>query len=81
MSTITLNNGFEMPVIGLGLWRLEKEELRNTILNAIKLGYRHFDAAGMNPSIPSPSSYFLSKIDHLFYIFTLIFQYLVNKDK
>ncbi|PQM39531.1 NADP-dependent sorbitol-6-phosphate dehydrogenase [Prunus yedoensis var. nudiflora] len=45
MSTITLNNGFEMPVIGLGLWRLEKEELRNTILNAIKLGYRHFDAA------------------------------------
>ncbi|CAB4290025.1 unnamed protein product [Prunus armeniaca] len=45
MSTITLNNGFEMPVIGLGLWRLEKDELRSAILNAIKLGYRHFDAA------------------------------------
>nr|ALM26438.1 sorbitol-6-phosphate dehydrogenase [Malus domestica] len=45
MSTVTLSSGYEMPVIGLGLWRLEKDELKEVILNAIKIGYRHFDCA------------------------------------
>ena len=43
---ITLNNGFQMPVMGLGVWRMEKHKIKDLILNAIQLGYRHFDCAG-----------------------------------
>lgn len=43
---ITLNNGFKMPVVGLGVWRVEGKEMRDVIINAIKIGYRHFDCAG-----------------------------------
>ena len=43
---ITLNNGFKMPLIGLGVWRMEKQQVRDLIINAIKIGYRHFDCAG-----------------------------------
>ena len=46
---ITLNNGFHMPIIGLGVWRMEKNEMRDLIINAIKIGYRHFDCAGTLP--------------------------------
>ncbi|KAA0049676.1 NADP-dependent D-sorbitol-6-phosphate dehydrogenase-like [Cucumis melo var. makuwa] len=42
---ITLNNGFQMPMMGLGVWRMEKEEIKDLIINAIKIGYRHFDCA------------------------------------
>ncbi|KAJ4838101.1 NADP-dependent D-sorbitol-6-phosphate dehydrogenase [Turnera subulata] len=42
---ITLNGGFKMPIIGLGVWRMEGKEIRNLIINAIKIGYRHFDCA------------------------------------
>ncbi|XP_030523214.1 NADP-dependent D-sorbitol-6-phosphate dehydrogenase [Rhodamnia argentea] len=42
---ITLNNGFKMPVIGLGVFRMEKKEIRDLIVNSIKIGYRHFDCA------------------------------------
>jgi hypothetical protein len=49
---ITLNNGFKMPIIGLGVWRMEGKEIRDLITNSIKLGYRHFDCAGT--SFPYP---------------------------
>ncbi|XP_062177822.1 NADP-dependent D-sorbitol-6-phosphate dehydrogenase-like [Alnus glutinosa] len=42
---ITLNSGFKMPVVGLGVWRVEGREMRDLIINAIKIGYRHFDCA------------------------------------
>lgn len=42
---ITLNNGFKMPIIGLGVWRMQGQEIRDLIINSIKLGYRHFDCA------------------------------------
>ncbi|KAK4401436.1 NADP-dependent D-sorbitol-6-phosphate dehydrogenase [Sesamum angolense] len=42
---ITLNSGFKMPVIGLGVWRMEGKDIKNLIFNAIKIGYRHFDCA------------------------------------
>ncbi|GAV92241.1 Aldo_ket_red domain-containing protein [Cephalotus follicularis] len=42
---ITLNNGFQMPIIGLGVWRMENEQIKDLILNAIRIGYRHFDCA------------------------------------
>uniref|UniRef100_A0A7N0TVR4 NADP-dependent oxidoreductase domain-containing protein n=1 Tax=Kalanchoe fedtschenkoi TaxID=63787 RepID=A0A7N0TVR4_KALFE len=42
---ITLNNGRKMPIVGLGVWRMEPELIRDLIINAIKIGYRHFDCA------------------------------------
>ncbi|XLT49506.1 hypothetical protein HN873_042110 [Arachis hypogaea] len=41
----TLNSGFTMPIIGLGVWRMESQQVKDLILNAIKIGYRHFDCA------------------------------------
>lgn len=43
---ITLNSGFKMPLVGLGVWRVEGREMKDLIINAIKIGYRHFDCAG-----------------------------------
>ncbi|CAH2061625.1 unnamed protein product [Thlaspi arvense] len=42
---ITLNSGYKMPIVGLGVWRMEKEGIRDLIINAIKIGYRHLDCA------------------------------------
>ncbi|GAB4853823.1 NADP-dependent D-sorbitol-6-phosphate dehydrogenase [Ancistrocladus abbreviatus] len=42
---ITLNTGFKMPIIGLGVWRMEKKDIRDLIINSINIGYRHFDCA------------------------------------
>ncbi|GMY05634.1 NADP-dependent D-sorbitol-6-phosphate dehydrogenase-like [Fagus crenata] len=42
---ITLNSGFKMPIVGLGVWRVEGKEMRDLIINAIKIGFRHFDCA------------------------------------
>ncbi|XP_057502341.1 NADP-dependent D-sorbitol-6-phosphate dehydrogenase-like [Actinidia eriantha] len=42
---ITLNNGFKMPIMGLGVWRMDGKDIKNLLINAIKLGYRHFDCA------------------------------------
>ena len=44
---ITLNSGFKMPIIGLGVWRMEGKAIKEIILNSIKIGYRHFDCAGI----------------------------------
>ncbi|KAL3502293.1 hypothetical protein ACH5RR_036742 [Cinchona calisaya] len=41
----TLNSGFKMPVMGLGVWRMEGKDIKNLLINAIKIGYRHFDCA------------------------------------
>uniref|UniRef100_A0A5B7B264 Putative NADP-dependent D-sorbitol-6-phosphate dehydrogenase-like n=1 Tax=Davidia involucrata TaxID=16924 RepID=A0A5B7B264_DAVIN len=42
---ITLNNGFKMPIIGLGVWRMDGKDIKDLLINAIKIGYRHFDCA------------------------------------
>ncbi|XP_043713423.1 NADP-dependent D-sorbitol-6-phosphate dehydrogenase-like [Telopea speciosissima] len=42
---ITLNNGFKMPVVGLGVWRMEGKSIKDLLTSAIKIGYRHFDCA------------------------------------
>lgn len=54
---ITLNSGFKMPQIGLGVWRMEKQQVRDLIINAIKIGYRHFDCAGTLLLQPISSSF------------------------
>ncbi|XP_058090991.1 NADP-dependent D-sorbitol-6-phosphate dehydrogenase-like [Magnolia sinica] len=42
---IALSSGYKMPVMGLGVWRMEEKSIRDLILNAIQIGYRHFDCA------------------------------------
>ncbi|KAF3569847.1 hypothetical protein F2Q69_00062953 [Brassica cretica] len=42
---ITLNSGYKMPIVGLGVWRMEKEGIRDLVINSIKIGYRHLDCA------------------------------------
>lgn len=44
--TITLNNGVEMPFIGLGTWQVkDKQEGINAVKAAIKSGYKAIDTA------------------------------------
>lgn len=43
--TIKLNNGYTIPIIGLGTWQLGKQETVDVIKTALDLGYRHIDTA------------------------------------
>lgn len=43
--TITLNNGVEMPQVGLGTFLIPKENIGRTIAEAYEMGYRQFDTA------------------------------------
>jgi len=40
-----LNTGTNIPAVGLGTWKIPKEETKETILTAFKNGYRHIDCA------------------------------------
>jgi diketogulonate reductase-like aldo/keto reductase len=42
---VTLNNGHKMPIVGMGVWRADPGVIHDLILDAIKIGYRHFDCA------------------------------------
>ena len=42
---ITLNNGVEMPLVGMGTWPLNGWPLAVLVRKAVKLGYRSFDLA------------------------------------
>ncbi|KAH7668282.1 Aldo-keto reductase protein [Dioscorea alata] len=44
-TAITLNSGHKMPIIGLGVWRMEGKSIRHLLQSSIKIGYRHFDCA------------------------------------
>jgi len=43
--TLKLNNGAELPAVGLGLWKIARDETARVVKEAIEEGYRHFDAA------------------------------------
>jgi len=46
VSSFTLNNGNTIPAVGLGTWNSTKEgEVKNSVLTAIRAGYRHIDCA------------------------------------
>jgi diketogulonate reductase-like aldo/keto reductase len=46
MKTVILNNGVEMPILGLGVFRvLDPQECENSVYEAIKAGYRLIDTA------------------------------------
>src|SRR4051812_47718957 len=45
METITLNNGVEMPGLGLGVFQTPPDETRAAVDAALAAGYRHIDTA------------------------------------
>src|SRR2546423_3900863 len=45
METITLNNGVEMPALGLGVFQTPPDETRDAVRAALGAGYRHIDTA------------------------------------
>ena len=45
MKTIRLNNGFEIPQIGVGTWTLRGETARQNVRLALDAGFRHIDSA------------------------------------
>ncbi|MFD5632609.1 aldo/keto reductase [Streptomyces sp. NPDC127077] len=45
MQTLTLNNGVDMPALGLGVFQTPPPETRAAVTAALELGYRHIDTA------------------------------------
>jgi len=43
--TIVLNNGVELPALGLGVFQTPPEETRTAVAAALETGYRHIDTA------------------------------------
>lgn len=43
--TVKLNSGYDMPLVGFGLWKVDNETCADTVYNAIKAGYRLLDGA------------------------------------
>lgn len=47
-STIRLNNGIEMPLLGIGTWRSrDGDEAYRSVRDALEIGYRHIDTASI----------------------------------
>jgi diketogulonate reductase-like aldo/keto reductase len=45
VSSVTLNNGVEMPAIGLGVFQTPPDVTTTAVEEALRLGYRHIDTA------------------------------------
>ncbi|WP_045823932.1 aldo/keto reductase [Williamsia herbipolensis] len=45
MTTIELNNGVEIPALGLGVFQSSPEDTRTAVAHALSAGYRHIDTA------------------------------------
>src|SRR5215218_7745858 len=46
MQNVELNNGFEMPILGFGVYQInDLEECERSVLDAIEVGYRSIDTA------------------------------------
>lgn len=45
VSTLTLNNGVELPALGLGVFQTPPAETRDAVTAALSAGYRHIDTA------------------------------------
>ncbi|MHA1340749.1 MAG: aldo/keto reductase [Promethearchaeota archaeon] len=44
-SKIKLNNGVEIPILGLGTWQAYGKEVKDAVKYALEIGYRHIDTA------------------------------------
>lgn len=44
---LTLNNGINIPKLGLGLYKIEGKKVERAVNWAIEAGYRHFDTAAL----------------------------------
>ncbi|KAF3480689.1 NAD(P)H-dependent D-xylose reductase [Arthroderma uncinatum] len=42
---VKLNSGYAMPLVGFGLWKVNKDTCADQVYNAIRTGYRLFDGA------------------------------------
>lgn len=45
MEFLTLNNGVEMPSLGLGVFQSSPEDTADAVAEALRVGYRHIDTA------------------------------------
>lgn len=45
METMKLYNGVEVPANGFGVYQVSKEDCKESVLSALKTGYRHIDTA------------------------------------
>ena len=45
MNSYKLNNGVEIPSVGLGTWLIDNDRVAEVVKNAIDIGYRHIDTA------------------------------------
>ena len=45
MPTVKLNNGIEMPLVGFGVFQIEKNDCEQVVLDALNVGYRLIDTA------------------------------------
>lgn len=43
--TYTLNDGTKIPKVAFGTWQMPAEKTRQSVLDAIEIGYRHIDTA------------------------------------
>ncbi len=43
--TYTLENGVQIPKLGLGTWMIKNDDVANAVKAAVELGYRHIDTA------------------------------------
>ena len=43
--TVELRNGAQMPLVGLGTWKAPPEKTRESVITAVKAGYRLIDCA------------------------------------
>lgn len=42
---LPLNSGYSIPQLGFGTWRAGRDEIRQAVLDAVDVGYRHLDCA------------------------------------
>ena len=42
---MTLSNGVQIPILGLGTWKIDDSKVEEVILSALNIGYRHIDTA------------------------------------
>lgn len=45
ISSVTLNNGVEMPILGFGVYQIPPADTEEAVATALEVGYRHVDTA------------------------------------